>query len=68
MPAAACNDGNIDASNTGEKSQLGMEYVNDTEFHILNGGQYFYDLTGRRIENRANAGIYIIDGKKVLVR
>ncbi len=113
-----CRQWNIDASNTGEKSQLGIEYVNDTEFHILNGGQYFkvgevdgefgvyypycdapynmaekwvleevetetaieevkgengkiktvYDLTGRKIENITNAGIYIIDGKKVLIK
>ena len=27
-----------------------------------------YDLTGRRVENITNAGIYIVDGKKVLVK
>ena len=27
-----------------------------------------YDLTGRRIENITNAGIYIVNGKKVLVK
>ena len=112
-----CRQWNIDASNTGEKSQLGMEYANDTEFYITNGSQYFkvgeadgmwgtyypycdapanmaekwileeveketaikgveiengnnsiYDLTGRRIEKIARAGIYIINGKKVLVK
>ena len=26
-----------------------------------------YDITGRRVENITNAGIYIVDGKKVLV-
>ena len=27
-----------------------------------------YDLTGRRVENIANAGIYIVNGKKILVK
>lgn len=27
-----------------------------------------YDITGRRVENITNAGIYIVDGKKVLVK
>jgi hypothetical protein len=27
-----------------------------------------YDLTGRRVENITNAGIYIVNGKKVLVK
>ncbi len=27
-----------------------------------------YDLTGRRVENIANAGIYIVNGKKVIVK
>ena len=27
-----------------------------------------YDLTGRRVENITNAGIYIVDGKKTLVK
>ena len=116
-----CRQWNIDASNQGAKSPLGIEYKNDTEFYILNGSQYFkvgpvdgaaysyypycdaplsaaelwvleevdnatgveevfdevktesgevkgiYDLQGRKVES-PNKGVYIIDGKKVLVK
>ena len=113
-----CRQWNIDASNTGEKTALGIEYKNDTEFYIKNGSQYFkidpvdgaansyypycdatfsaaelwvleeagnatgveevkgengnvkgiYDLTGRRLDEISAPGIYIIDGKKVLIK
>ena len=113
-----CRQWNIDASNTGEKSPLGLEYKNDTEFYIMNGTQYFkvgpvdgaansyypycdapfsmaelwvleevgnttgveevkgengkvktvFDLSGRRLNEITAPGIYIIDGKKVLVK
>ncbi len=33
-----------------------------------NGAKVIYDLTGRRVENITNAGIYIVNGKKVLVK
>ena len=33
-----------------------------------NGEKVIYDLTGRSIENITNAGIYIVNGKKVLVK
>ncbi|MBR5812849.1 MAG: hypothetical protein IKY37_00170, partial [Bacteroidaceae bacterium] len=112
-----CRQWNIDASNQGNKSPLGMEYKNETEFYILNGAQYFkvgpvdgdansyypycdapfsaaelwvledvknetsveevvteseeikaiYDLSGRKVTNPSN-GIYIINGKKVLIK
>ena len=32
------------------------------------GEQTIYDLTGRKIEKITNAGIYIVNGKKVLVK
>lgn len=35
---------------------------------VENGEKVIYDLTGRRIENITNAGIYIVNGKKVLVK
>ena len=117
-----CRQWNIDASNEGAKSPLGIEYKNDTEFYILNGSQYFkvgpvdgaaysyypycdalqsaaelwvleeagnatgveevfdevktesgevkgiYDLRGRKLNEIAAPGIYIIGGKKVLVK
>ncbi|MBO7193053.1 MAG: family 20 glycosylhydrolase [Bacteroidaceae bacterium] len=112
-----CRQWNIDASNLGSKSPLGIEYKNETEFYIKNGSQYFkvgpvdgdansyypycdapfsaaelwvleeventtgigelkgesgkvkaiYDLQGRKVETPSK-GIYIIDGKKVLVK
>ena len=33
-----------------------------------NAEKVIYDLTGRRVESITNAGIYIVDGKKVLVK
>ena len=113
-----CRQWNIDASNTGEKSQLGIEYKNDTEFYIKNGSQYFkvgpvdgdassyypycdapfssaelwileeasyttgieeveeqgarskeiYDLSGRKLKEITEPGIYIVGGKKILVK
>ena len=36
-----CRQWNIDASNQGSKSPLGIEYKNETEFYIMNGSQYF---------------------------
>ena len=33
-----------------------------------NSEKVIYDLTGRRVENITNAGIYIVNGKKVLVK
>ncbi|MBQ5627313.1 MAG: hypothetical protein IIU97_04300, partial [Bacteroidaceae bacterium] len=113
-----CRQWNIDASNEGAKSPLGIEYKNDTEFYIMNGSQYFkvgpvdgdansyypycdapfsaaelwvleeagnatgveevksqngevkgiYDLSGRKLSEITAPGIYIIGGKKVLIK
>ena len=113
-----CRQWNIDASNQGAKSPLGIEYKNGTEFYIMNGSQYFkvgpvdgdadsyypycdapfsaaelwvleeagnatgveevkaesgevkgiYDLRGRRLNEIAAPGIYIINGKKIFVK
>ncbi len=112
-----CRQWNIDASNLGSKSPLGIEYKNDTEFYIMNGSQYFkvgpvdgnansyypycdapfgsaelwvleevknatgiedveignkpediYDLSGRKLKEITAPGIYIIGGKKVLIK
>ena len=35
---------------------------------VENGEKVIYDLTGRRIDNITKAGIYIVNGKKVLVK
>ena len=108
-----CRTWNVDGSKD-EKTALGFEFINETEFYITNTNGYFkvqniegvdypfcnaplsaaatwvleeasaasgieditagsaektiYDLTGRRVENITNAGIYIVNGKKVLVK
>ena len=114
-----CRQWNVDASNTGEKSALGIEYLSDNsgQFYIMNGTQYFkvgpvdgdatsyypycdapfdmaeawmlesatttgieevkaesgelkgiYDLSGRKLDTVTEPGIYIINGKKMLVK
>ena len=35
---------------------------------VENGVKVIYDITGRRVENITKAGIYIVNGKKVLVK
>ena len=45
---------------------------NDTgvnEVKCQNGeGKAIYDLTGRRVERITSPGVYIVDGKKVLIK
>ena len=43
----------------------GIEETIDEEKNIMQG---IYDLTGRRIERITKPGIYIIDGRKQLVK
>lgn len=111
-----CRQWNVDACDN-EKSPLGMEYISETEFYLLNGSQYFkvgevdgqfgsyypycdapfglvetwvlesavptgiedivaegetvegiFDLAGRKLDEITVPGIYIINGKKVLVK
>ena len=108
-----CRQWNVDGSME-EKSALGFEFVDETQFYITNPRGYFkveavsgveypfcdapldkaatwileeatvpagieeitagdvektiYDITGRRVEKITNAGIYIVNGKKVLVK
>lgn len=38
------------------------------DLKIAEGKQVIYDLLGRRIDNITNAGIYIVNGKKVIVK
>ena len=45
------------------KDETGIESVG-----AENAVKVIYDLTGRRIENITNAGIYIVNGKKVIVK
>ena len=108
-----CRPWNVDACNDGQKSVLGFEFINETEFHITCEKGYFkvetisgiaypfcdaaiaaaatwtleaievpegiinvventvnsiYDITGRKIENITKPGIYIINGKKAIVK
>ncbi len=46
------------------KKLTDVEYLNPT---LSQSGRTIYDLTGRRVE-KAKKGLYIINGKKVLVK
>ena len=35
---------------------------------VENGAKVIYDLTGRKVDAITTAGIYIVNGKKVLVK
>ena len=108
-----CRPWNVDACDTGEKTALTFNYIDDTQFYITNANGYFkienvsgtvypfcdakdiniaaiweleslettdiieinnneensaiYDLQGRKVENPSK-GIYIINGKKILIK
>ena len=65
--AYASTDGWNDFENIIEMDLTGIDEVND-ELKGENGGvKTVYDLNGRVVENPSN-GIYIIDGRKVLVQ
>jgi hypothetical protein len=40
--------------------------IDNSEFRIQNS-EFIYDLTGRRVE-KMKKGIYIVDGKKVVIK
>ena len=108
-----CRPWNVDACDNGQKTVLGFEFINETEFYITCEKGYFkvetisgiaypfcdaaiaaaatwtleaievpegiinvventvnsiYDITGRKIENITKPGIYIINGKKAIVK
>jgi hypothetical protein len=35
---------------------------------VADGEQVIYDLLGRRVENITGAGIYIVNGRKVIIK
>ena len=63
----ACTESLVDASLWTivriENNNTGIEEVNTESAEV----KTIYDLTGRRIEKITTPGIYIIDGKKVVV-
>ena len=45
----------------------GSTAIEDVETETV-GVKVIYDLSGRRVEKITNAGIYIVNGKKILVK
>ena len=59
-------DNNEGDNNEGDNNEEGEDTsINDVEVET---SQTIYDLTGRRVNEITKAGIYIINGKKVLVK
>ena len=44
-----------------------VESVNVSQEEV-NGGNYIYDLCGRRVETPVNGGVYIMNGKVVVIK
>jgi hypothetical protein len=67
------NDGKFGdfKQNRGQIVDVVLVVTNETgviDIETENGVETIYDLTGRKIETITNAGIYIVNGKKVLVK
>jgi hypothetical protein len=43
---------------------LGIDEINAAD----GSEQKIYDLTGRRVENMKKPGVYIVNGKKIMVK
>lgn len=70
--AVAYNENNVAVINYTDATYItmfGAEVTNSIEsVAVETENTVIYDLTGRRVENIANAGIYIVNGKKVIVK
>ena len=68
----AYNENNVAVINYTDATYItmfGAEVTNSIEsVAVETENNAIYDLTGRRVENIANAGIYIVNGKKVIVK
>ena len=68
----AYNENNVAVINYTDATYItmfGAEVTNSIEsVAVETENTVIYDLTGRRVENIANAGIYIVNGKKVVVK
>jgi hypothetical protein len=47
---------------------VGIEEVQSTKYEVQPTDGNIYDLTGRRVQNPTRGGMYIVNGKKVLVK
>ena len=70
----ACNENYVAFINNDDTTQYFSMYGADILTNSIESvaveteNTVIYDLTGRRVENIANAGIYIVNGKKVVVK
>lgn len=70
----ACNENYVAFINNDDTTQYFSMYGADILTNSIESvaveteNNAIYDLTGRRVENIANAGIYIVNGKKVIVK
>lgn len=68
---AECIVSEITGKNPAEDIRIDLTVYNETGIDGVNAdveNDVIYDLTGRRVTKITNAGIYIINGKKVLVK
>ena len=68
---AECIVSEITGKNPAEDIRIDLTVYNETGIDGVNAdveNDVIYDLTGRRVTKITNAGIYIINGRKVLVK
>ena len=66
MPAAAVNVIPVFSVSTGINTLNGADFATNLNEALRNGK--VFDVSGRKVSNVVKGGIYIVDGKKVIIR
>ena len=66
MPAAAVNVIPVFSVSTGINTLYGADFATNLNEALRNGK--VFDVSGRKVSNVVKGGIYIVDGKKMIIR